>query len=85
MPDRRSPQMHNSLFDDNLGKVALLAAGGIGIISLMLFAPCVITERVNATDETSGVSTQEVTVPEPTLSVSLEGVKFSVSMGKILL
>lgn len=71
MPDRRSPQMHNSLFDDNLGKVALLAAGGIGIISLMLFAPCVITERVNATDETSGVSTQEVTVPEPTLSVSL--------------
>lgn len=69
MPDRRSPQ--NSLFNDNLSKVALLAAGGIGIISLMLFVPCVITEKANATDETSGVSTQAVTVPESTLSVSL--------------
>ena len=63
--------------------VVIIAALGLALLLLMLFwSRCIITSKANATDTTgatdttdtaddANISTQAVTVPDPTLSVSL--------------
>lgn len=63
----RSPQTYNRFIDKGMRISSLMAAGGMGVISLMLFTPCVITNTAGATDESAATQSDE----ESTLSVSL--------------
>ena len=63
----RPPQTYNRFIDKGMRFISLMAAGGMGVISLTLFMPCVITNTAGATDESAATQSGE----ESTLSVSL--------------